>query len=334
MTNSAQWSALAAEHVAKDQAEAHTFLQLQCPSCRKPLLACDAYPQPFCAQCGFQVLQENGVFRALPQDRALYFRQFIRDYEMVREKEGRGSSSADYYLQLPYQDATARNSWQWEIRGRTFRYMERHILPAIERANARGCDILDLGAGNCWLSFRLALRGHRPVAVDLLDNEGDGLGSARHYFDRLRRPFARFQAEMDRLPFSDKQFDVAVFNASFHYSVDYEQTLRETLRCLRRPGYVIIADSPFYWHDASGQLMREEKHAAFQKQFGFRSDSIPSREYLTSEILDELGARLGLKWQILRPWYGLNWALRPLKARLLRRREPSKFLLICAAVTR
>jgi len=334
MTNSVQWLASAAQHVAKDQRDAATSLQLQCPSCRKRLLTSNLYPQPCCTDCGFRLLQENGVFRALPPDRVPYFRQFIHDYEMVRQKEGRGSASAEYYLQLPYKDVTGRNSWQWEIRGRTFRYMERHTLPAIERAYPRGCDVLDLGAGNCWLSFRMALRGHRPVAVDLLDNDGDGLGSAKHYLGRLRRPFARFQAEMDRLPFADEQFDIAVFNASFHYSVDYEQTLREALRCLRRPGYVVIADSPFYRHDTSGQLMREEKHAAFQKQFGFRSDSIPSREFLTGEILDDLAAKFALQWQVLKPRYGLNWALRPIKAQVLRRREPSKFFLICAKVSR
>ncbi len=333
MTNSAQWPAPSTEHDAQSLWDAGTSLQLQCPACRTPLFGSDLDPRPVCAECGFLLLQDNGVFRGLPRDRALYYRQFIRDYEMVREKEGRGSSSAEYYLQLPYKDVTGCNSWQWQIRGRTFRYMERHILPVIERSCPRGCDVLDIGAGNGWLSFRLALRGHRPVAVDLLDNDGDGLGSAKHYFGRLRRPFARFQAEMDRLPFADKQFDIAVFNASFHYSVDYQQTLREALRCLRRPGYVIIADSPFYWSNTSGDLMREEKHAAFQKQFGFRSDSIPSREFLTGGILDDLAAKLRLEWQVLRPWYGLNWALRPLKARLLRRREPSKFFLIWATVT-
>jgi SAM-dependent methyltransferase len=319
-----------AQHVAKHEKETGTYLELQCPSCRHKLSDSNRHPQTPCTECGFLMLQNNGIFRALPPDRASFFRQFIRDYEKVREKEGRGSSSPEYYLQLPYKDVTGCNRWQWEIRGRTFRYVQRHILSAIERSYSRGCDVLDLGAGNGWLSFRLALRGHRPVAVDLLDNDGDGLGSATHYFSGLRRPFPRFQAEMDRLPFAEKQFDIAVFNASFHYSVDYEQTLREALRCLRRPGYVIIADSPFYWHDSSGNLMREEKHAAFQKEFGFRSDSIPSREFLTSQVLDDLAARLGLEWQILRPWYGLTWALRPLKARLLRRREPSKFFLICA----
>ena len=42
-------------------------------------------------------------------------------------------------------------------------YFERHVL----RANTP-LDLLDLGAGCGWMSYRLASRGHRPVAVDIL----------------------------------------------------------------------------------------------------------------------------------------------------------------------
>ena len=235
----------------------------------------------------------DGIFRSLPPDRESYFARFIREYELVRAKEGRGSSSPDYYLELPFRDLTDRNSWQWRIRARTWRHMARHLLPRIESSYPQGCDVLDIGAGNGWLSYRMNLRGHRLVAVDLLDNEADGLGAARHYLARLSRPFLRFQAEMDSLPFAPEQFDVAIFNASFHYSVDYEQTLAEALRCLRRPGHVIIADSPFYSGDENGQKMVEEKRSGFEQRFGFRSDSLQSREYLTPKVLHELERELG-----------------------------------------
>src|SRR5208282_1698872 len=180
------------------------------------------------------------IFRCLPPDRRSHFEQFVRDYELVRAKEGRGSNSPEYYLNLPFKDLTGRNTWQWAIRARTWRHMEKHVLPMLERAHPMGCDILDLGAGNGWASFRLSLRGHRPVAVDLLDNDSDGLGAARRYFDYTPNPFPLFQAEMDRLAFASNQFDVAIFNASFHYSVDYELTLRDVLRCLRSPGHILI----------------------------------------------------------------------------------------------
>jgi SAM-dependent methyltransferase len=285
-----------------------------------------------CLECGFVLSEVNGIFRCLAADRELHFRQFIREYGLVRSKEGRGSPFSAYYLELPFKDLTGRNSWQWGIRARTWRHMVSRVLPEIESSNPQGCDVLDIGAGNCWLSYRMALRGHRPVAIDLLDNDEDGLGSARHYLPRLSRPFLRFQAEMDRLPFAPGQFDVVVFNASFHYSAGYERTLGEALHCLRRPGHVIIADSPYYSGDENGQQMLAEKRAEFERRFGFRSDSIQTREYLTPEVLNELAERLGVRWRVLRPWYGIKWALRPAKARLLRRREPAKFYLLWAKV--
>lgn len=309
-------------------------LTLQCSACRNPLPTVDLSESlsSVCSECGFILAIENDIFRCLAPACQLHFAQFVREYELVRKKEGRGSSAADYYLELPFKDLTGQNSWQWLIRARTWRHMETRILPKIESFYPEGCDILDIGAGNCWLSYRLALRGHRPVAVDLLDNDADGLGAARHYLARLSRPFSRFQAEMDRLPFVPAQFDVAIFNASVHYSVRYETTLAETLRCLRRPGHVIISDSPFYSCGENGQKMVAEKHVEFERRFGFPSDSIGSREYLTPEGIAELAGKLGLRWTIFKPWYGINWALRPVKARLLRRREPAKFYVLWAKV--
>jgi SAM-dependent methyltransferase len=288
--------------------------------------------QPRCFACGYLISEVRGICNALPPCRELSFRKFVQEYEAVRAQEGRGSSSADYYLALPFTDLSGRNVWQWQIRARTFRYLEKHLLREVERSCPVGCDVLDLGAGNGWLSYRLALRGHRPVAVDLLDNDTDGLGAARHYFPQLASPFLRFKAEMDCLPFAAAKFHLVIFNASFHYSVDYYRTLREAVRCLRRGGHLIIADSPFYWDDESGRKMVEEKHAAFERKFGFRSDSVQSCEYLTPKVLEDLAREVGLSWEIHKPWYGVNWALRPLKAHLRRRREPSKFFVFHATI--
>ncbi|HEY3616992.1 MAG TPA: class I SAM-dependent methyltransferase [Candidatus Sulfotelmatobacter sp.] len=305
---------------------------LRCPACQQgPCGLSSELSEPSCPACGYVFHDLDGIYDALPPDRESIFRQFVHDYEFVRAKEGRGSGGADHYLALPFKDLDGRNVWQWRIRARTFRFMEKHLLPNIEHFYPRGFDVLDVGAGNGWLSYRLAQRGHRPVAVDLLVNDTDGLGAARHYF-HLVPPFLRFKAEMDRLPFMPAQFDVVIFNASLHYSEDYRSTLQEALRCLRKGGHLIVADSPFYWREESGQKMVQEKRAAYSRQFGFSSDSIQSREYLTTGALNDLAADLAIKWRVYQPWYGLSWTLRPLKARLLRRREPSKFYLLHAKV--
>jgi SAM-dependent methyltransferase len=137
--------------------------------------------------------------------------------------------------------------------------------------------------------------------------------------------FPRFQAELARLPFQDEQFDVALFNASFHYAEDYVATLAEALRCVRSGGTLIICDTPWYSRDESGKRMVTERNSAFIERFGTASDSIKSLEYLTDDRLHNLEEQLGIRWTIYRPRYGLKWGMRPLVAIFRNRREPSRF---------
>jgi ubiquinone/menaquinone biosynthesis C-methylase UbiE len=269
---------------------------------------------------------DGEILYALLPERASHYVRFIDDYERIRSEEGRGSRNEEFYLGLPYEDTSGRNAGQWKIRARSFKCLIKDVLKPL----AQGARILDLGAGNGWMSFRLALARFHPVAVDLLTNEQDGLASAAHYHKHLAKPFPRFQAEMTRLPFQDEQFDAIVFNASFHYLEDYEAGLREALRCLRTGGRVIISDTPWYSREESGQQMISERRAAFLQRFGTASDSIQSLEFLTDERLRLLEKQLSIRWTIYRPNYGLKWALRPLIARMRRKREPSRFRIYTA----
>jgi len=268
----------------------------------------------------------DGILRALPAESVKRYRRFIEEYSAIRRSEGRGSEDPAYYLALPYKDLTGKNSGQWFIRGKSYRHFEQKILPALEKG--KPLDVLDLGAGNGWMSYRLALRNHRPVAVDVLTDAFDGLGAARHYHEQLGCVFPLVEAEFDRLPFADAQFDLAVFNSSLHYSTNYQRTLMEARRCLRPSGRIVILDSPVYQRRDHGERMRQERHQEFEARFGFRSDSIPSIEFLHEALLDELADFLHVKWEVHKPWYGWNWHLRPWKARLSGRRPPSRFWIL------
>ncbi len=130
---------------------------------------------------------------------------------------------------------------------------------------------------------------------------------------------------MEHLPFQEAQFDAAIFNASFHYSEDYEATLRSVLRCVRKGGLVIIIDTPWYSREESGRQMLRERRTAFLKTYGTYSDGLDSQEFLTDERLRDLEVKLSIRWKVHTPRYGFKWAMRPVKAKLLRRREPSQF---------
>jgi SAM-dependent methyltransferase len=245
-------------------------------------------------------------------------RQFLEEYGKIRSAEGRASTSGDYYRALPFADLTGRNTAQWRIRARSFRYFVRRILPP------QPCGVLDLGAGNCWFSNRLAEMGHRPVAVDIFADAQDGLRAARQY----SAEFPVIEAEFDALPFGSGRFDLAVFNSSIHYSQDYRRTLAEALRCVRPGGQVVIVDSPVYSRREHGERMRAERRATFERRYGFSSDALGSVEFFDLGMLDQLSRELSLTWKVHRPWYGWRWLLRSPIARLRGRRPPSQFWIL------
>lgn len=309
------------EHPAIAEAADRT-VGLRCPRCAADVPGFD------CPQCGFPFRSSAGIVHALPPERIAHYARFIEEYEKVRAAEGRGGDDVARYLNLPYKDGSGTHQSQWRIRARSFDYLHSRILRP--KLGDEGARILDLGAGNGWMSYRLSLAGYRPVAVDLLTNDRDGLGAAEHYRSRVSALFPRFRAEFARLPFRSEMFDAVIFNSSFHYAEDAEDALREALRCTRPGGIVAISDTPWYSCDESGNAMVSERRAAFLSRYGTVSQALASIDFLTDDRLRPMEQRLGLEWEIHTPRYGIRWALRPIIARLRNRREPATFRLYCA----
>ena len=203
----------------------------------------------------------------------------LRDYVRIRTAERHGFTSADGLLRLPDVSRSHPHADIWRIRRLSYNVLLRSVLPQGQAV----LRVLDLGAGVGWLSYRLAQIGHAPIAVDINNDERDGLGAARHY------KCHRVIAEFDRLPFCDSSADLAIFNGSFHYSTDYSMTLREAFRVARS---VVVMDSPIYHDITSGQRMVQERQAEFEKKFGIASHSFPCRQFLTWAEIDLLSAEL------------------------------------------
>jgi SAM-dependent methyltransferase len=288
-----------------------------CPRCRTsigPLLS----EKVTCSRCTHNYLRIDGIWHLVGRESEAAVDRFLQDYTAIRHAEGRGSESPDYYRLLPQPTPGDPLAWQWAMRAATWSHVVRRVLPTL----GPGLRVLDLGAGVGWLSNRLSLLGHLPIAIDLSVDDRDGLGAARHFGAN----WLRVQAEFDHLPLTDGQADLVVLNASFHYSTDYKTTLTEARRVLKPGGHVLILDSPVYRHEASGQQMVAERHADFERRFGTRSDTVAAVEYLTEDMLAYLSSDIGISWSRSIANYGWRWRLRPLKARLRRTREPSRFI--------
>ncbi len=302
-----------------------TSPRLLCSTCDSSIGSPSAVSALTCAVCKQSTAVDQGVWLTLTSSQFDHYRRFINEYEYIRCTEGRGSKDSAYYRSLPFLGPTEKLAHQWKIRAKTFQYLVRTILPTL---SSQDLHILDLGAGNGWLSNRLKQLGHFPIAVDILTNEEDGLAAGRHY----ATSFPRVQATFDRLPFSSNSVDLTIFNASFHYVEDPLRCLRDAIRCTRPGGLIVIADTPWYAREHSGRRMVEEKHRHFLATYGFAANSLASQEFLTPARLKHLADALNLKWQIHKPYYGIAWSLRPLLAKLDRRRPPSRFHLFVAEV--
>jgi len=248
--------------------------------------------------------------------------QFTREYTTVRRAEGWGSADRAYYQALPFTDLTGRFTLIWRIRAKSYTTFLSQVLAPMERQGV--LRILDLGAGNGWLSNRMALRGHSVTAIDLSDDPFDGLGAAKHY----AAPFGALRAEFDHLPLADNQVDLAVFNASIHYSTDYAQTLREALRVLQPHGTLVILDTPMYTDPTSGARMVQERQSRFMTTYGFASDALPSEHFLIPARLDELGKELTLSWQLHQPRLDWRSTLGRTMGGIRARREAARFPVI------
>ena len=286
-----------------------------CPSCAAPL-----GPQLGCPNCGRAYAVREGIYRFLLPEREQALAPFLAHYRRVRAQDGYRSRSADYYRALPETGPSDQQAATWRIRAATYRNLMRRS--SLSRPPAGPLlRVLDLGAGNGWLSHRLSALGHACVAVDWLDDEEDGLGAARHY----PVAFTCLQADFDRLPLAPGQFDLVVYNASLHYSSDIEASLRHGAGMLRPGGRLAILDSPTFRSRASAEQMvaaqRQRETPAAAAPTAIR----PGQGYLLAPALRQAGQRLRLEFHYWPTRGDLAWALRRQWAGLKLRREPAGF---------
>lgn len=258
-----------------------------CPDCRLELQRPSPGVLSSCAGCGATFGERDGVYRFLSSPRAQAAETFERQYRLVRAREGFRPESPDYYRMLPRVMPEDRHAGVWRIRRESFA----HLLDRASRsANGRALRILDLGAGNGWLSHRLAEAGHHPIALDRLDDVADGLGACRHYTVR----FAAVQADFDALPFVPSQFDLVVFDGSLHYSPDPRATLGEARRMLEAGGAIVVMDSPMFTRANDGEAMVRDEHRRMAAEYGLADPVRPGAGFLTFTALGQAAEDLGL----------------------------------------
>lgn len=286
-----------------------------CPRCGGTLAAAPSGALG-CAACGIEVPLRERIYRFLPPERLQEIAPFVAQYRRVRADDGYRPVNPAYYRSLPDVDPRDPQAATWRIRRESFRHLCRRVLPFMGHRPLR---ILDLGAGNGWLCHRLTVLGHACVAVDRLDDTEDGLGAVRHY----RAAFTCLQADFDGLPLAAGQFDLAIFNASLHYSSDPTSTLRHARERLVPGGILVVMDSPMFSTEAAGRQMLLAREAGLAVMCGPPVSC--GVGYLTESGLARAARDAGVAVRCIPSRGGLDWALRRWRAGRKHRREPARF---------
>jgi SAM-dependent methyltransferase len=289
-----------------------------CPECGVALDDEQVADCRTCRFCNRTYERRDGVWRFLTPTRAAKLAPFIHQYQVVRDRDGhRRAWPAEHYRLLPSVSRDDAQAAEWLVRRETYH----HLLHWVLASSSQPMQILDVGAGTGWLSHRLASLGQRVVALDVLDDQADGLGACRHYIV----PFVAVQADFDALPFAPGQFDLVVFNGSLHYATDAATTLARARRMLTADGVLAVMDSPMFSRDCDGDAMVDDKHRDFQGELGIANTVRAGIGYLTFARLGAIAESMDLRTRFVPTRGPLPWRLKRRLAWLRLGRAPAAF---------
>jgi SAM-dependent methyltransferase len=293
-----------------------------CPSCRGELAWGEGVA--VCARESISYPVRDGIPHLVVPASRPRVASFLERYLTVRHDERWTDDDRELLLALPFKDVTGRRSWMWRTRARGFRALRRMLR---RRFGGRRLRVCERGAGVGWLSYRLAMDGHRVVATDVNADRRDGLGAARHYAEAGVR-FVRLAAEMDRIPLPDGAVDLVVNAASFHYARDHGAAAREAARLLAPGGAFVILDSPVYSDRSSGEAMVAEWGERLAARHGLAPEPEADAGFLVRDDIAGLLDAAGLTPSFREHWMGWHWTANYWRGRLRGRREPARLPII------
>lgn len=296
----------------------HTMWQprLACPECGGDVWE-TGIERVACVVCQCAFERRASIWRFLTAPRREELEPFIQQYRIIRQHDGRRISTPNYYRRLPFVRDEDPHAGEWRIRRETYQNLLAHVF----RGDRPWLRVLDIGAGNGWLSHRLTALGHGVVAVDAIDDDTDGLGAARHYATR----FVVVQADFDALPFASRQFDVAVFNGSLHYARDPAATIERVHHLLVPGGTVVVMDSPMFRREKDGSAMVEDNVRRFMDACGLARVVQPGPGFLTYDRLAGIAERLDLRLRFIPSRGSIKLRVQRMVSRVRLGRAPAAF---------
>lgn len=116
------------------------------------------------------------------------------------------------------------------------------VLNEIEKIHKIGenSSVLDIGSGIGITTHFMAKRGHRSYGIEI-DRDIIKLALNDNIHKIFFSSFSKFiHSTADKLPFKDNVFNICFLNSLLEHVNDWERTLKEAIRVLKKPGILYL----------------------------------------------------------------------------------------------
>jgi ubiquinone/menaquinone biosynthesis C-methylase UbiE/glycosyltransferase involved in cell wall biosynthesis len=190
-----------------------------------------------------------------------------KDRTRVSQAAGSSHAAAEGMGRKPYtREDALRYPLSIEAHDTGFRYLFYLMVVAKSLGLRPGDEVLDFGAGSCYVSELLNRFGYMTVALDI-DQEVLAIGRERLTLDpRCHNERARFvTGDGMGLPFKDASFDGIICMNALHHMPDYRTTLTEMYRVLKAGGRAVFAEPGDEHSKSPESIMAVEQFGAVEK---------------------------------------------------------------------
>lgn len=193
-----------------------------------------------CRSCGHAFPVTSGILDLMPNPSQTVVSEQVGWHELLGETS---EALNETMLRLPYLDDGA-----WMTTYRNFDLI-------LSMFDFSGKSVLDIGAGRCWSTRLMMLKGARfALALDILRKRYIGLETADIYFDNDNIHFERMVGDMNDLPLQHEKFDVVFMTATLHHTSDPVLAMEQAGAVLAKGGTAIIINEPVRSPLISGEL--------------------------------------------------------------------------------
>jgi release factor glutamine methyltransferase len=265
---------------------------------------------------------ERNIQDCIPESYREAIESFVQYLQSAGWKKGR-ELNPDEVLYLPFGVRTDKSLWK--IRANNFK-KAMSLVRSLETESSG--PVLDLGAGNCWLSKYLMQNGYETVSMDPMLDSQNGLIQGDIFEQKNNVRLNRVRGISQQMPFKDGCFKGIIASGSFHYTDNQSATLREMARILDQDSWAIIYDSPVFKSSESGERMVESKIIEFSNESQYQSLKYKPIWYVNLPKFISDAENLGFRVEIISTRSWLQNLADRIKNRILSKRAWAEFPII------